>query len=608
MMPFTRNRRIKCLCARCHAQCDDGKYDFKRCEGCSRYFHHKCLMKSKKYSLKNLNNTSVFYCSKKCELSVFPFNLVRDKEYAKINANEIKDPCTKCGGECHRFDIIQCDECDKWTHLVCTDLTKEQFDDLGQSSDSFYCSKKCELKVFPFSGISNRVFFEKKDDAIRSIRNVSENSVSERDLATSAEIDEDEPNPQCYYLDEDQIHEIGLFHGTKDLTIFHNNVGSLSKNVKKIEDLFRDQQKLPDIMGVTETRLLDNKDIPANIELTGYDFEHCPTKTSAGGAGIYIANYLDYEIRNDLNLNLERCEDIWVNLKLKKKSKNDKTDELVVGVIYRHPGSQIKEFENKICSIVNALNQSKSNFVIVGDININSLKMNIVQNITDYFINLQGAGCLSLVDRATRVVRRGNKYQSSCLDHTYTNLNIDNIESNIITSDISDHYSTIIKIKDITNIHIPKHDVYVRKKVLSPSELIDLNMELQVELDKINITNSNINEATETIIVTYQKILDKYIPFEKLTRKEKGFYYKPWLTKGVKESMKTRQHLKTKAMKDKTEESDKYYKRYKNFVTRLQNIAYSNYYSQKVNKNFKNKKKLWETVGEITKYKKKKTH
>ncbi len=149
MLPYTSNRRTKCLCARCHAQCDDTKFDFKRCEGCSRFFHNKCLMKSKKYTLKKLNTTTSFYCSKKCELSIFPFNLVRDKEFAKTNAIEIKEPCTKCGGECHRFDIIQCDECDKWTHFVCTSLTKQQFDDLGKSSDLFYCSKKCELKVLP---------------------------------------------------------------------------------------------------------------------------------------------------------------------------------------------------------------------------------------------------------------------------------------------------------------------------------------------------------------------------------------------------------------------------------------------------------------------------
>ena len=194
--------------------------------------------------------------------------------------------------------------------------------------------------------------------------------------------------------------------------------------------------------------------------------------------------------------------------------------------------------------------------------------MNIVQNITDYFINLQGAGCVSLIDCATRVVRRGNKYQTSCLDHTYTNLHVDNIEANIITSVISDHYSTIIKVKDIQNIHIPKHEVYVRKKVLSASELVELNNELQEALNSINITTSTLDLATEEIIKIYQETMDKYIPLEKLTRKEKGFYYKPWLTKGIKNSMKTREYLRKKAIRDKTEESEKYHKRFKNYVTR----------------------------------------
>ena len=97
------------------------------------------------------------------------------------------------------------------------------------------------------------------------------------------------------------------------------------------------------------------------------------------------------------------------------------------------------------------------------------------------------------------------------------------------------------------------------------------------------------------------------MPYNKLNRKEKKFYYKPWITRGIKKkSMKTRDYLRNKMNKDKTEESEVYYKKFKNFVSRLQSEAYNNYYSNKVTKTFKNKKKLWETIGEITKYKKRK--
>ena len=56
----------------------------------------------------------------------------------------------------------------------------------------------------------------------------------------------------------------------------------------------------------------------------------------------------------------------------------------MVGVVYRHPGSQFKEFEDKICNLISALNSIKTNFVVMKDININLQKVNLAKNITDY--------------------------------------------------------------------------------------------------------------------------------------------------------------------------------------------------------------------------------
>ena len=97
MTPQLRNRSAKRYCVRCHAQCLH-LHDYLTCDGCSRFFHYKCLIRSKKYTGKKLKEITQFFCSKKCETTVFPFNLVRDKEFVKMNANEIREPCTKCGG------------------------------------------------------------------------------------------------------------------------------------------------------------------------------------------------------------------------------------------------------------------------------------------------------------------------------------------------------------------------------------------------------------------------------------------------------------------------------------------------------------------------------
>ena len=231
------------------------------------------------------------------------------------------------------------------------------------------------------------------------------------------------------------------------------------------------------------------KDVPSEVGLEGYDFKHCPTPFEKGGAGIFVADYLGFDVRNDLYLDVERCEDIWIQLKQNKnKSGNPDYEDLVIGVIYRHPGSQYKFFENKLCDTISALNQSQTKFVIVGDANINYLKINVAGDITNYFNNVQGAGCLSYINRATRVVKRGSRWQTSCPDHVYSNIHSEKVETNIITSDISDHFSIVTTIKGVKNKHIPKTDVYVRKKRLSQVEWNNFNTELKLSLNELNFS------------------------------------------------------------------------------------------------------------------------
>ena len=616
-MPRFSSRKLKRLCTRCYTPCENANDKFSSCDGCTRLFHYKCLIKSKKHQNKKLASNETFFCSIKCELSIFPFVNTIDKEFIKINANEIKVPCTKCGGECHRFDRIQCDECDKWTHQVCSSLTKEEFVELGQSTDPFICSKKCEMKKFPFSNLAYRKFLQRNDEVTNNESELTSAVVAKQCAQKHVtETVSDEPRVECNYIDIDEVSDLGLIHGTKTLSIFHSNVASISKNKYKIEELFRNEQKLPDIIGVTETRIkkvgndCDIEDeLAKDIKLEGYEFKQCPTTMDAGGAGIYISKDLDYDDRSDLYLNLDRCENVWIQLKSDEtcNTKNSDYNNLVIGVVYRHPGSQFKEFENRICSLINALNENHTNFVIIGDMNVNLLKRKIVTDIWEYHKNIQGAGCLSLIDRATRVVLRGSRWQSSCPDHIYSNLNIDNIESGIITSVISDHFSTFVNVKNVKSTHIPKRDIFIRKKSLSPVELANFKCELRTELNKVEFSQENVDNSTEKLIRIFQNLSDKYMPFKKLTRREKSFFFKPWLSSGIRKSMDTRDSLQKRARKAKNENLMKEYKKYKNYVTRLQNQAYSNFFSNKIIKNFKNKKKLWETIGEISKYKKKKS-
>ena len=96
------------------------------------------------------------------------------------------------------------------------------------------------------------------------------------------------------------------------------------------------------------------------------------------------------------------------------------------------------------------------------------------------------------------------------------------------------------------NSYIPKYDIYARKKTLSQDNLIKLNQELQARLNELDTKSLNQESLTNCLIKIYQELTEKYMPKEKLSRKEKRFYCKPWLTSGIKKSMKTRDYLRTR--------------------------------------------------------------
>ena len=107
------------------------------------------------------------------------------------------------------------------------------------------------------------------------------------------------------------------------MTIFQNNVRSLKKNFHLVKEVFQKCSSLPNILAFTETKLNENSSIPS---FPGYSFEHVNSPTQCGGVGVYLSDDLNYSIRNDLSLNLEGCEDLWLELEVEKTNAgNNKT-------------------------------------------------------------------------------------------------------------------------------------------------------------------------------------------------------------------------------------------------------------------------------------------
>ena len=89
--------------------------------------------------------------------------------------------------------------------------------------------------------------------------------------------------------------------------------------------------------------------------------------------------------------------------------------------------------------------------------------------------------------------------------------------------------------------------------------------------------------------------------------RKKSFFCRPWIPPAIRTSMENRDRLQRKSLRLKTDEAIKEYKKYKNFVTRIQKKSYDSFHSRKITNNFKNKKKLWESIYEIGNFRKRKS-
>ena len=524
MFLFNRLSKSKYLqrCGKCYCSCTKKCI---QCSQCNKRYHERCT-KLPKNSISEINNgRKLFVCNNKCFNSVLPFASINDRDFLKTNTEKIKNPCRKCTSACfvNSLESLRCKMCSSWYHLKCINSNKRDSGIISWESYDQFCSRKCEMKILPFNLIKNEDedVFEIGDHFLNTILTPPTKSFAEN--VNSIEPDTDDVIDKCRYIDQSNLCEImGGENELADLSVFHGNVVSLKKNINRVEDLFIDCEKMPDVLGISETRIDDDSYL---VKLQGYEFVSCDSPTAAGGVGIYIREDLNYDVRDDLKLDVESCEDKWVEIILDSSNANQKrTETFIVGIVYRHPGNNFKTFQEKLSNTIYDLNHSNKNFMILGDVNINSMKYNLTTNITNYLNAVQSAGCISYIDQPTRVCKKGNRWESSCLDHVYSNLSTDIIDSYIIESGISDHFSTLTKVKGVKHVDINKIQIYKRKQKLNEEEIENLNAELKEAIHHYNRIRNTIpvNEKSEYIAKTLNILGNKYMPWKKLSRKEKN--------------------------------------------------------------------------------------
>ena len=299
--------------------------------------------------------------------------------------NEKCHVCTKIIRPEYHF--LQCKNCQHFIHKKCNKLNDIDYN-LLKSDTTWFCII-CVNDLFPFSTVSDQEL--RLIHYINNISNIDElssdinifpssdnnklfkkfNDFFTSQALGSSEIEGDlSSNPiNCKYFNIDEFCSSN-FVSINSLSLFHMNISSLNAHFDELASMLTLLNFDFSIIGLTETRLIKDRNVPLPIEIQGYSYEHTPTEASCGGALLYISKKFNYKPRNDLLLYKPRqLETVFVEIIFPKKSN------LIVGCIYKHPCMSTSEFNDVISPVLQQISMENKTIILLGDFNIRSYQM-----------------------------------------------------------------------------------------------------------------------------------------------------------------------------------------------------------------------------------------
>ena len=397
----------------------------------------------------------------------------------------------------------------------------------------------------------------------------------------------------CNFFDENQF--INKFRNVNNFSIFSLNIQSLPSKYIALQDLinnFNINNCLPDVLCIQETWQIPD---PSLFPLNNYDQFICNLRsnfTQGGGVGFYFKNNFRYKILTEKSIFIDKVfesifAEIWTN--------NNK--KIIIGNIYRpsvnHPtlssSQQFDQFFELFSNLLNDLACSNSQVILVGDFNLDALKYNLVNQVTEYIDLLFSYGFLQLIMKPTRCT----PHSASLIDHVLTNSKADIFESAILTSNISDHFPIIffseissqphskklIKFRDFSDTNVQKFT----------SSLRSINWDFLNSFDNTQVAYDHFSETFFSLYNLYFPECSKY-----LNKNLHSIF--PWMTKGLLVSRSKKLLLHKISLKNPSANALLLYKTYRNSYAKVLKASKKMYFQKQLTKHQSDCKKTWEIL------------
>ena len=504
----------------------------------------------------------------------------------------------------HAYKII-CHCCKEVYHMKCISLLSVELEHMFDNLQNWLCPP-CIEDLFPFNHIEDDDEFAYLcHNGISNIIKISDLIYNPFDSNASNSINCSEFDPDLnffceqnlfsghccpYFLEETFNEQIKCFGGrdTQFFSVCHINIRSMKANLKDFinytDTLHIDFQ----IIGVTETWL---NDITCKLyDMENYEIleQHRPSKTG-GGVAIFLKNCINFVRRNDIEIFNEYCESIFVEI---EKSVFGTEKNIVIGVIYRPPNSDLVTFTDTMKNIVEIIRQEYKICYLMGDYNINLLNVDSHQLTSDFNDTLFSNGFVPLITRPTRVTSNSATLIDNIFTNQLNNNSINHVMSGILLTDISDHYPIFHikkcgKLRRDVEININRRNYSYRNKV-----------KFQESIASIDWTSVYSNLDTQSAFSSFHRRLvdihDKCFPLQKITTLYNT--RKPWLTSSLRDAIRKKNKLYYKSIKINCLRLVNEYKLYRNTLKRLLKAAEKIFYCDLILQYKGDSKKIWSII------------
>ena len=296
--------------------------------------------------------------------------------------------CTKKFQKRHKF--VNCALCKSKIHIKCNNIEYTTFNKMGIDKEVTMCIK-CNRENFPFFDTREKEHtnfnqeFLASEDMKMFFRGLNDFNTHQNDIHNDLTEESVDLTPiiDCKYFDINsfKIHKVD----NKHFSILHLNIGSLGAHKDELETVLSLLNYKFDIIGISETKIIQDITPNYDISIEGYKHFSTPTLANKGGVIIYIAEKFNSKPLNELDKIVSKpyvLESVFAEIVIPNK-KN-----IVLGCIYRHPKMDLNDFnENYLNPLMDKLNNGKHNFLL-GDFNVDLMKSDADENTSTYFDTL----------------------------------------------------------------------------------------------------------------------------------------------------------------------------------------------------------------------------